>query len=148
MELDALDKLILKRLQEDARRSFKEIADEAKVSETTIFSRVTKLRKIGVIKGFSAVIDPSLVGKGTTAIILVKADPKAYRGVLEELAKIKGISEVYDVTGPCYAVLKVRASGTEDLATIIDKIGSVSGIIGTETAVVLRTIKEDIAVEL
>ncbi len=138
----------MNRLQEDARRSFKGIAEEIGVSETTVFLRVKKLQESRVIKGFRAVLDPLLVGKGTTAIMLVKADPKSYNKVLEELSKMNEVCEIYDVTGAYYTVLKIRADSTEELSRVIDKIGSIDGIIGTETSVVLRTIKEEIPIGL
>ena len=53
-ELDEVDRGILRRLQEDARVAFREIADELGVSESTVFVRVKKLQERGVIRGFSA----------------------------------------------------------------------------------------------
>jgi len=142
VELDKIDRVILNRLQEDARKSFREIAKEAGVSEGTIFVRVKKLQESGVIKGFRAVVNPELIGKKVTAFILLKVLPKMYRSVLEELAKLDDVFEIYDVTGACYAILRVYTQNTEQLADLIDKIGTVEGITSTETAVVLRSIKQ------
>lgn len=143
-----MDRSILNRLQEDARRSFKGIAEEIGVSEATVFLRVKKLQESGVIKSFKAVLHPILVGKGTTAIMLLKANPKSYKNVLEELSKMNEVCEIFDVTGAYYTVLKIRAESTEELSRVIDRIGSIDGIIGTETSVVLRTIKEETPIKL
>ncbi len=143
-----MDRLILNRLQEDARRSFKGIAEEVGVSEATVFLRVKKLQESGVIKGFKAILNPHLVGKGTTAIMMVKADPKVYDNVLEELSRMNQVCEIYDVTGAHYTVLKIRAENTEELSKVIDEIGTIEGIVGTETSIVLRTIKEEVPLEL
>ncbi len=143
-----MDRLILNRLQEDARRSFKGIAEEIGVSEATVFLRVKKLKENGVIKGFKAVLHPILVGKGTTAIMLLKANQKSYKNVLEELSKMNEVGEIFDVTGAYYTVLKIRVESAEELSNVIDKIGSIDGIIGTETSVVLRTIKEETPIKL
>jgi len=148
IKLDEVDRLILKKLQENARRSFKEIAKEAGVSEATIFVRVKKLQDSGVIKGFKAIVDHDLVGKKTTAFVLVKANPKEYPKVLEELVDIDDICEIHDVTGEYYAILKIKAENTDKLAKIIDKIGAISGVAGTETILVLKTIKEKLEVNL
>lgn len=148
IELDDVDRLILKRLQENARRSFKEIAKEAGVSEATIFVRVKKLQNSGVIKGFKAIIDHDLVGKKTTAFVLVKANPKEYSQVLKELMDVDDIYEIHDVTGEYYAIIKIRAENTDKLAKIIDKIGAVGGVAGTETILVLKTVKEKSEVNL
>ena len=147
MELDDVDRQILNLLQDNARRSFKEIAEEAKVSEATVFVRVKKLMKNSVIKSYKAIVDPKQVGKGTLAFVMLKANPNVYTKVLPTLVNMDEIYEIYDVTGAYYAILKIRTSSTEELATIIDKIGMIEGITGTETTVVLRSIKEEIAIK-
>ena len=147
MELDDVDRHILNLLQDDARRSFKEIAEEVKVSEATVFVRVKKLMKNSVIKSYKAIVDPKQVGKGTLAFVMLKANPNVYTKVLPTLVNMDEIYEIFDVTGAYYAILKIRTSSTEELATIIDKIGMIEGITGTETTVVLRSIKEEIAIK-
>ena len=147
MELDDVDRQILNLLQDDARRSFKEIAEEVKVSEATVFVRVKKLMKNSVIKSYKAIVDPKQVGKGTLAFVMLKANPNVYTKVLPTLVNMDEIYEIFDVTGAYYAILKIRTSSTEELAAIIDKIGMIEGITGTETAVVLRSIKEEIAIK-
>jgi Lrp/AsnC family transcriptional regulator for asnA, asnC and gidA len=147
-ELDDVDHKILRELQHDARISFKTIAQKVGVSEATIFVRVRKMQEKGVIKGFTTLVVPAAVGKPLTAIVLVRANPKAYAGTLDALKKIDAIYEIYDVTGQYYCILKIRASGTEELGNIMDEVGRIDGIAGTETIVVLRTVKEDVTVRV
>ena len=147
LELDDVDRHILNLLQDDARRSFKEIAEVVKVSEATVFVRVRKLMKNSVIKSYKAIVDPKQVGKGTLAFVMLKANPNVYTKVLPTLVNMDEIYEIFDVTGAYYAILKIRTNSTEELAAIIDKIGMIEGITGTETAVVLRSIKEEIAIK-
>lgn len=146
MELDEADHKILRELQRDARISFKTIARKVGVSEATVFVRVRKMQEGGVIRGFSAIVDPKAVGKELTALVLVRANPKAFPGTLDALKKFDDIYEIYDVTGEYYSILKIRTSGTEGLGKIMDAIGTIDGIAGTETIIVLRTVKEDFAV--
>jgi Lrp/AsnC family transcriptional regulator for asnA, asnC and gidA len=147
-DLDDVDKKILRRLQEDARISFKEIAKEIGTSEATVFVRVKKLQKSGVIKGFRAVVSPQSVGKQVTAFVLVKAEPKSYPKMLAQLAGFDEICEIHDVTGAYYSILKMRTSTSEQLAQILDRIGEIEGVAGTETVIVLRTIKEETSIKL
>lgn len=141
--LDEVDLKILRMLQENARTPFSKIASSIGVSEATVHLRVQKLKRLGIIKGFRAVLDPAKVGKGLTAIVLVKADPMKYKEALRKVASIDDVYEIYDVTGEYYAVLKIRASNRDSLAKIIDRIGEIEGITSTQTMVVLRTIKEE-----
>ncbi len=110
--------------------------------------RVRKLQDKGVIRGFRAIVDPRAVGKGLTAIMLVRANPKSLRGMLDALRRLDDIYEIYDVTGEYYSILKIRTGGTEELSKIIDEIGKIDGITGTETIIVLRTVKEESSVKV
>ena len=148
LEIDEVDKKILERLQDNARMSFKKIAEDLGVSESTVFVRVKKLQEQGVIQSFTAKVAPEAVGKGLTAFVLIKADPQGYLNTLENLRKIDDVYEVYDVTGNYYVIAKIRTGSREQLAKIIDSIGLIEGISSTETAVVLRTTKEEMRIKI
>jgi Lrp/AsnC family transcriptional regulator for asnA, asnC and gidA len=148
IDLDDTDLEILRELQRDARISFKTIAQKVKVSEATVFVRVRKMQEKGVIKGFAALVSTTAVGKPLTAIVLVRAQPRAYTGILDALKKFDDIYEIYDVTGQYYSILKIRTSGTEELGKIIDQVGKIDGIAGTETVIALRTVKEETAIQV
>jgi len=141
-KLDELDKNILSMLQDDARISFADVARKLKVSEGTIHLRVRKMKKMGVIKGFHTIIAPEKVGKNLTAFIFVKADPIKYPNVLDSIIAMDDVYEIYDVTGEFYAVLKVRTDDMKSLTKLIDGMGTIKGIVSTQTLVVLRTVKE------
>ena len=148
MSMDETDRKILRALQKDARASFKKIGEDVGVSEATVFVRVRKLRESGVLRGFKAVVDPRAVGKGLTAIMLVRASPKSLTGALDALKRLDDVYEIYDVTGQYYSILKVRTENTDTLGKVIDEIGTIEGIAGTETIVVLRTVKEESSVKI
>lgn len=148
VELDDTDRRILKQLQRDARMSFKKIGEDVGVSEATVFVRVKKLQEKGVLKGFRAVVDPKMVGKTLTAIVLVRAHPQAFPGMLDALKKLDDVYEIYDVTGEYYSILKIRTTGTDELGKIMDQIGTIEGVAGTETIIVLRTVKEELGVKI
>jgi Lrp/AsnC family transcriptional regulator, regulator for asnA, asnC and gidA len=147
-ELDDTNKKILRALQKDARVSFKQIANDIGVSEATVFVRVRKLQEKGVLQGFRALVDPKSVGKNLTAITLIRAQPRSLVGILDALKKFEDISEIYDVTGQYYSIVKIRTDTTQHLSKIIDEIGMIDGVAGTETVIVLRTVKEEFGVQV
>ena len=148
VELDDVDKKVLRALQKDARASFRRVGKEVGVSEATVFVRVRKLQEKGVLQGFKAVVDPKSVGKKLTAIMLIRAQPRSLVGMLDALKKLDDIYEIYDVTGQYYSILKIRTDSTEQLGKIIDEIGMIEGVAGTETVIVLRTVKEEFGVKV
>jgi Lrp/AsnC family transcriptional regulator for asnA, asnC and gidA len=147
-DLDEVDRKILRDLQRDGRSSFKKIGEDAGVSEATVFVRVKKMQDKSVIKSFKAIVEPKAVGKMLTAIVLVRADPKAYPGMLDALKKLDDVYEIYDVTGQYYSILKIKTTGTDELSKIILEIGNIDGVAGTETMIVLRTVKEEIGIKI
>ncbi len=147
-ELDELDRIVLNQLQANARTPFSKIAKEAGVSEATVFLRVRRLQQMGVIKAFRAIVSPTHVGRSLSAFILVKADPRKYSEVLGVVKNLNEVTEAYDVTGPYYLILRVDVADKESLAKVIDLIGSVDGVSSTETAIVLKEVKENVGLKV
>ncbi|MEM2915689.1 MAG: Lrp/AsnC family transcriptional regulator [Candidatus Bathyarchaeia archaeon] len=148
VHLDDIDKVILQNLQNDARTPLRIIAEKTGVSEATIFARVKKLLERGVIKRFTVLASPEALGKNIMAFVLIKTNPKHLQTVLTALQNMDDVYEAYDVTGAYYAIAKIRACNRDELAKVIDEIGLIEGVTSTETAIVLRCIKEETIIKL
>ncbi len=70
--LDRTDRGLIGLLQEDARRSNKELAGLAGIAPSTCSERVRRLEDEGVFRGFHADVDPSVLGIGMRAVIAVR----------------------------------------------------------------------------
>jgi len=145
---DEKDLEILRILQENGRASYSEIAKKLGLSEAAVYTRIQKLIKQGFIKKIQAIVDSEKLGYNLTAIVAVKAQPSKYDSLLQELSTVPEIVEIYEVTGDYYCLLKLRLPNREILAKILDKIGSLEGVISTDTRIVLRTIKESYSLPL
>ena len=141
-ELDELDIGILRLLQSNARLSYRGIASRLGVSPATVLVRLKKLRRKGVLKGFTIVLDPYKLGYNSLAFILVKTDPRRTKYVAARLLREPFITEIHEVTGDYHLLVKVWAKDNVDLANIIDRIRLVDGVVDTNTLYVLRIVKE------
>jgi len=148
VKIDSTDRTILNMLQDNARTAFKRIAEKIGVSEATVFVRVKKLQERGVIKRFTVLVSPELLGKSLTAFVLINTDPKKLDDVLNTLSRMDDVYEVYDVTGTYYAIVKIRTESKEKLAEIIDQIGMIDGVTRTETAIALKCVKEETRIKI
>jgi len=148
VKIDEIDREILRMLQDNSRVAFKRIAEKVGVSEATIFVRVKNLKKKGVIKRFTVIVSPELLGKSLTAFVLINSEPKKLESVLETLSGMDDVYEVYDVTGAYYVIAKIRTENRESLAKIIDRIGMIDGVTRTETAIVLKSVKEETRIKI
>ncbi|MGQ9624193.1 MAG: Lrp/AsnC family transcriptional regulator [Candidatus Bathycorpusculaceae bacterium] len=73
--MDEVDLHIIKRMAEDARVSFRKIAEELKVSPDTIINRYKTLQQKGVIRGSTVVINPKKIGYNGMAVFMIDASP-------------------------------------------------------------------------
>jgi DNA-binding Lrp family transcriptional regulator len=69
MKIDNINKRILFLLQKDARLTYKEISAELKRSETTVRDRIKAMERIGIIQGYTALIDKTALGLNFFAMI-------------------------------------------------------------------------------
>lgn len=139
--MDAVDRKIVKLLQEDARRSFKDIGDHVHLSPPAVKRRVDTLERDGVIRGFTAVIDPAAFGWHAEAFVDLycsgRMPGKAIRRAVE---REPGVVSAHTVAGEASAMLHVMATDTKDLESALERIRATDGIERTVTEVVLSTL--------
>lgn len=76
-ELDNTDQEIIKQLNQNGRKSFRQIAKELNLSVWTITNRVQKLKQTGIIKGFQLQLDYTQLGYNLKTIITLQTkDPQ------------------------------------------------------------------------
>ncbi|RLG51846.1 MAG: Lrp/AsnC family transcriptional regulator [Thermoproteota archaeon] len=143
--MDSKDLRILKLIQENCKLTVRELARLVKSPATTVHSRIKKLEREGVIKGYKAIVDAGKVGFRTTAFILVSFSYNglSQREVARKIAGIPEVQEVHIITGDWDMILKVKVRDVEELGRlVIDKLRTIEGVEKTLTCVVLDTAKE------
>lgn len=146
--IDDIDKQILTIIQRDGRESNAEIARQVGLAASAVLERTRKLEEKGIIRGYSASVDPKQVGFGLIAFVFVKTNDCS-DGTDFRLAEIPEVLEVHDVAGEDSYLLKVRAADPEDLGRLLrEKFKSIPTVVSTRTTVVLETIKETTALPL
>lgn len=133
----------MRRLQRNARETWAALGQAVGVTGPAVAERVRKLEERGVIRGYTALVDPEAVGYALLAFIEVTVERQDHRGEL--VAKVESLSEVQEchhIAGDFDYLIKVRARGTLDLERLIsDELKSVGGV-RTRTTIVLKTVKE------
>ncbi|MCX2818038.1 AsnC family transcriptional regulator [Haladaptatus sp. F3-133] len=92
--LDDTDAEILRALVEDGRKPYSEIADEVGMSSPAVIDRVDGMREKGVIEGFEARLDPSVLGT-TRLVVRFGVSPSDTRSVADTLAHDGRVENVY-----------------------------------------------------
>ena len=148
MELDVTDVKILKALVAEARLSSRQIARKTNVSVGTALSRIRRLEREGVVKGYSAVIDHQKLGYELTVIIEITVSKGKLLVVEKEIAKSTNVCGVYDVTGLTDAMIIAKFRSREELSNFIKGLLAMPYVERTNTHFVLTTIKEDLRIPL
>ena len=143
MELSDTDKKILKNLLEDARFSSRQIAKNVGVSVGTVLSRIKKMEDVGLIKGYSVLLDHERLGYELTVVTEITVSKGRLVEMENEIAKMPGVCGVYDVTGLTDAVIIAKFKSREDLGKFTKHLLALPYIERTNTHVALTTVKEN-----
>lgn len=141
-DLDAQDRRLLEELTLDGRASHRDLAERTGSSLATVNRRIRQLESTGVIRGYTALVDPEAVGWTLTAVIGLRIDKGHVRAVHEKIRGDPRIFGVYDITGEWDGLVLVRLRGREDLDDLVKTTLSLPHIQRTNTMVVLKTVHE------
>jgi Lrp/AsnC family leucine-responsive transcriptional regulator len=148
MVLDDIDLKILDLLLQDGRMSHTAIAKETELSSPSVYARIQRMEREGVIKGYRAILDPEKVGRGLVAFIRVRTQTPGYDSTVFErfIQEEEQILECHDVDGDDCYILKIRTTSPRSLQKLLETIRSFPGITRTVTAIALETLKEEGAI--
>ncbi|PBO85166.1 MAG: transcriptional regulator [Thaumarchaeota archaeon] len=138
MYKDKTDQKIIEYLKEDSRESFVDIGKKLKLSESAVRRRVKNLVSSGTIKKFTVELGEE---NTTSAIVLVSVDSATDTSkVSSKLAKLEGVKTVYEITGQYDITTIISASNISDINNSIDALRKISGVIDTNTVIILKKV--------
>ncbi len=133
--IDRLDAKIIETLRKDSRKPFVEIAQNLKVSEGTIRSRVRRMVDEGVIKGFTI----KTSSKNVKALLEIRIDVNTDCDMIaEDLINYDGVNEVFEVTGDQDIVAIVDVESSPQLNEIIERVRHYDSVLSTRTRLILK----------
>jgi Lrp/AsnC family transcriptional regulator for asnA, asnC and gidA len=143
MDIDQIDKGILKRLQENARMPFTKIAEELGVSDATIHLRVKKLEQYKVIEKYTTVINDAYLQPLTT-YILIRVTPGYVEDVCHTLTQREDVYEVSEIHEQYDVLLKIRGDDLRQVRDLlIQHIRTIPHVVDSEAYTVYKTWKRD-----
>jgi Lrp/AsnC family leucine-responsive transcriptional regulator len=152
MKFDKKDIQLMNELQKDCRQSLKKLARKLDMSITTIYDRIKKLEKEGVIKSYMALLDPDKVDKPVIAFIFIRIqyyppdspEPLSQREIAKKIAMISEVSEVHIIGGEWDILIKARGKDLKEIGTlVIDKLRKIKGVDRTLTTHSWVPVKEN-----
>lgn len=144
-QLSELDLQILRILQKNCRLPLEELSRKIGVPKSTLYYRIGKLEQDGVVEGYYSKINPSKLGLGFTAIIMIRAKfgPQFHKKVGEALTQVPGVSAIYFLFGEVDFFVIVRSRDRMDFFSKIEKLYDMPEIERVNSVIVAETIKDD-----
>ncbi|RSN74202.1 Lrp/AsnC family transcriptional regulator [Candidatus Methanodesulfokora washburnensis] len=140
--IDEKDMEILKMLKKDARIPLTEISRIVGISDVAVKKRISKLEKRGVIRGYTALIDPSLLGYNSVSLTGIDTMPESIFKVIDILKKKDYINTIYVTTGDHMIIVEIWAKDNQEMSDILKEIESIEGVKRVCPAIVLDVVRK------
>lgn len=139
--MDQIDLDIIAFLQSDGRMPYTDIAKALDISEGTVRNRVARLMHDRVLQ-IVGMVDPYRLGYDAPAIISIAVQPQQLNQVAKAISKFPEVSYLIMISGEYDLLVEVLCKDRDHLAKFLnDKLLKVSGILNTQTSMVLQTYK-------
>lgn len=150
--LDAVDRRLLRVLQDDGRISNAELARRCNLSPAACFERMRRLREKKVITGYAALINPAKVGRGLMIFVEVLLDRTTgdmFEAFAEAVRRQPEVLECHMVAGGFDYLIKARVGDMEAYRAFLgDVLVRMPGVRETRTYAVLEEVKSTTALPL
>lgn len=137
--MDERDLIILRELVRNARVSYVELSEKLGITEAAVRKRVKKLEETGVIRGFTANVDPSILGFNSVAIIGLDTRPDSLMSAVEYIRTIKNVRYVALSSGDHMIMFEIWCKDQHELSHVVDKVKKLDGVTKVCPAVLLKS---------
>jgi Lrp/AsnC family leucine-responsive transcriptional regulator len=136
-QLDETGWRILEELQQNARISFRKLAEKVSLSSSAVMERVKRMEDEGIITGYGASIDPRKVGYNLTAILCISTnDETPCVTIAKAIEDVPEVVSSWSITGNVDHILEVNLPSLEFLELLLSRLAKIGHV---TTHIVLPT---------
>jgi len=141
--VDDGERKIVRALNLNSRKSFREIAKEVGISAPVVIDKVKKMEESGAIKGYIPILDAKYFGYDFTTIIAIRISHGKLIETQEKIAEDPRVFAIYDVTGEWDSIVGARFENREELNKFTKNLLAQKYIERTVTHIVLNVVKDE-----
>jgi len=141
--IEELELKIVRSLNKNSRKSFREIAKEIGTSAPVVINKIKKLEEQGAIKGYIPILDPEYFGFNLIAIVGIRISDGKLIETQEKIAEDSHVFAIYDVTGEWDSIVIAHFKSRDDLNSFIKNVLSQKYVDRTVTHIVLNVVKDE-----
>lgn len=151
-ELDEIDQLILKELQNDAKLNIKDLASKLHLTKTPVYERIKRLEQAGFIEKYVALIDRKKLGKSLVVFCFVSLNTQQLKEITsfsKAVSKIPEVMECYLMAGQNDFMLKVIVKDLDEYHRFSSgKLAALPNVSQIKSGFVLDEVKKETAYSL
>ncbi|MFB9887504.1 Lrp/AsnC ligand binding domain-containing protein [Balneatrix alpica] len=145
-KLDRIDRNILRALQDDARLSYVDLANQVGLSTTPCMERVKKLERDGIILGYHAHLNPRALDASLLVFVeisLTYNSPTVFEDFRREVMRLPHVMECHLVSGNFDYLIKARIGEMSEYRVLLGELlQKLPGVSHTRSYVVMEEVKE------
>ncbi|MEM7360583.1 MAG: Lrp/AsnC family transcriptional regulator [Pseudomonadota bacterium] len=150
-DLDRIDILILKTLQQNGRISWVDLAEKIHLSASPCLERVKRLEQKGFIRGYTAILDEHLLGFSEIAFVylsLKDMQRARIRDFRRNIATMGSVVECYAITGDYDFFLKIQFGDLNQMRSIISSLQGLPNVVRCNSSIAVEKLESKVAVRL
>lgn len=140
LNLDDVDRKILRELQNDGRASFRDVSARISVSTPTVSSRVQAMVEVGLIRGYSTMLDADMLGQ-VSVVLLLESKPADLDKVVEKIKDQELVRQIY-VLSDSRVMCMLSFYNQFKYQRFLESLASVPEITRMDNSMVMRVPKE------
>jgi Lrp/AsnC family leucine-responsive transcriptional regulator len=152
MNLDSIDKKLLLLMQNDCKRTTKELSLKLNLSVTAVYERIKKLEREGVINKYVVLLDRSKIEKGFVVFCHIKLIQHTKEFIMKfesDVTKLKEVLECHHVSGDYDYILKIVVKDMEAYREfMVTKLTTLNHIGSTHSTFMISEVKNTTVIEL
>ncbi len=137
--MDQLDSDILAALAADSSTPTALLARRFGVARSTVQARIERLKRNGTIAGFTIKLGDVALARRIKATVLLQVEARATSPVVQRIKAVPEVEIVHSTSGRFDLILQIAAETTGGLDKVLDDIGSIPGVLGSESLIHLST---------
>jgi len=139
--MDEKDEKILEALLRNSRTPLTQIAASIGVSETAVRKRIKKMEEEGIIKAYTALIDPFYLGYSGVALVGVDATSEELLNVFEYIKSLPVTRYGALTSGDHMMMFEIWCRGPKELNKLLKNIEAMKGVTRVCPAVLLKRVE-------
>ncbi|WP_224490651.1 Lrp/AsnC family transcriptional regulator [Robertkochia flava] len=152
MNLDQTDRKLLSLLQEDAKRTTKELSMQLGLSKTAVYERIRKMEREGVIRQYTALLDREKINRAFVVFCHIRLTQHTKENVAEfekQVVSLHEVQECYHVSGDYDYILKIHVANMEDYRNfMVTKLTDLKHIGNTHSIFMIGEVKNSSVIEV